>query len=375
MARQPRHRHRHRRAGCAAAVSSILSDHCPILPPGINVLAKLLWTRIDWATGIVGVDVAALERKEDEMGGQTGPVRQRIMAACERLAWRGPVLETNIAGLTLYRVTESTPPFSSIYEPSISLIIRGRKRVVVGEATLEYDASSFFLTAIDVPTTVQILVASEAEPYYSLLLRLDLERLRRMIVQHDIQGKKRPQAEMAIAVGPAGAELFDAVARLIALLDTPQDIPFFAGHIHEEILYRLLSGEQGDHLRRIALSGTQANRVAKAISWLKQHYVEPLRVEQLAGIASMGVSTLHHHFRAMTAMSPLQYQKHLRLHHARELMLSEATDAATTAYRVGYESPTQFSREYRRMFGAPPMRDIKAIQQINGVAPAGTGAG
>jgi transcriptional regulator GlxA family with amidase domain len=177
---------------------------------------------------------------------------------------------------------------------------------------------------------------------------------------------------MAIALGPATVELFDALARLIGLMTAPRDIPFLAMHIHEEILYRLLSGEQGEYLRRIALSGTQANRVAKAISWLKQNYMAPLRVEQLAEIARMGVSTLHHHFRAMTAMSPLQYQKHLRLHHARELMLSEAADAATAAFRVGYESATQFSREYRRMFGAPPMRHIKAIQRLNSVerAPA-----
>lgn len=293
------------------------------------------------------------------------PVRQRIVADCERLDWQGPAFETGIPGLTLYRVTEPTPPFSSIYEPSVSLIIRGRKRLVVGAAILDYGASNYLLTSIDLPTTVQILEASDAEPYYAALLRLDLERLRNLIVQHDVRPGAPPQGAMGIAVGTATTELFDALARLVALMSTPRDIPFLAPHIHEEILYRLLSGEQGEYLRRIALSGTQTNRVAKAIAWLKQNYMAPLRVEQLAGIARMGVSTLHHHFRAMTAMSPLQYQKHLRLHHARELMLSEAADAATAAFRVGYESATQFSREYRRMFGAPPMRHIKAIQQLD----------
>ena len=309
----------------------------------------------------------AIELKDRQVGEQTMFVRQRIVAACERLDWRAPALETGIPGLTLFRITEPTAPFSSIYEPSVSLIIRGRKRVYVGEAMLDYDESRFLLTAIDLPTTAQILEASEAQPYYAALLRLDLERLRHIIVQHDMRAAARPPGEMAIALGPATVELFDALARLIGLVDAPRDIPFLAMHIHEEILYRLLSGEQGEYLRRIALSGTQANRVAKAISWLKQNYMAPLRVEQLAEIARMGVSTLHHHFRAMTAMSPLQYQKHLRLHHARELMLSEAADAATAAFRVGYESATQFSREYRRMFGAPPMRHIKAIQQLNSV--------
>lgn len=297
------------------------------------------------------------------------PARQRIMADCALLDWQGPAFETGIPGLTLYRVTEPGQPFSSIYEPSVSLIIRGRKRVVVGAAILDYDESNFLLTAIDLPTTVQILEASDAEPYYAALLRLDLERLRNIIVQHDVRPGATPQGEMGIAVGTATTELFDALARLVALMKTPRDIPFLATHTHEEILYRLLSGEQGEYLRRIALTGTQTNRVAKAISWLKQNYMAPLRVEQLAEIARMGVSTLHHHFRAMTAMSPLQYQKHLRLHHARELMLSEAADAATAAFRVGYESATQFSREYRRMFGAPPMRHIKAIQQLNLVQP------
>lgn len=313
----------------------------------------------------------AFELGNGRAGERTLPVRARIAADCDRLDWRGPAFETGIPGLTLYRVAEPTPPASSIYEPSLSLIIRGRKRVVVGAAVLDYGESNFLLTAIDLPTTVQILEASEAEPYYAALLRLDLERLRCIIVQHDVRAAA-PQGEMGMAVGTASAELFDALARLIALMDAPRDIPFLAAHIHEEILYRLLSGEQGDYLRRIALSGTQTNRVAKAISWLKQNYMAPLRVEQLAEIARMGTSTLHHHFRAMTAMSPLQYQKHLRLHHARELMLSEAADAATAAFQVGYESATQFSREYRRMFGAPPMRHIKSIQQLN-VVPANPG--
>jgi len=312
--------------------------------------------------------VKASELKDRPASEHTLPVRQRILADCERLDWRAPALETGVPGLTLYRVTEQSAPFSSIYEPSVSLIIRGRKRVVVGAEVLDYDASNFLLTAIDLPTTVQILDASDTEPYYAALLRLDLECLRRIIVQHDVRAVEPQRVGMAFAVGTATIGLFDALARLIGLMETPRDIPFLAMHIHEEILYRLLSGEQGAYLRRIALSGTQTNRVATAISWLKQNYMAPLRVEQLAEIARMGVSTLHHHFRAMTAMSPLQYQKHLRLHHARELMLSEAADAATAAFRVGYESPTQFNREYRRMFGAPPMRHIKSIQQLNDIS-------
>jgi transcriptional regulator GlxA family with amidase domain len=153
----------------------------------------------------------------------------------------------------------------------------------------------------------------------------------------------------------------------VDLLDAPHDIPFLASNIEREIIYRLLRSPQGAHLRAIATLGEQSNRTAKAVSWLKENYAKPLRVEELAGVAQMGVSTLHHHFRSLTAMSPLQYQKHLRLHVARERMLNEGLDAASAAFEVGYESASQFSREYSRFFGQPPMRDVKS-RRLDGAA-------
>jgi AraC-like DNA-binding protein len=172
-----------------------------------------------------------------------------------------------------------------------------------------------------------------------------------------------------MAVGVTSMDLLDACLRLVNLLDAPGDIPFLSGLIQREIIYRLLRSPQGKHLRAIATQGEQSHRTARVVSWLRLNYAKPLRVEELAEMAQMGVSTLHHHFRSLTAMSPLQYQKQLRLHMARERMLTEGLDAASAAFEVGYESASQFNREYRRFFGQSPMRDVKS-RRVMGVAAA-----
>jgi AraC-like DNA-binding protein len=172
-----------------------------------------------------------------------------------------------------------------------------------------------------------------------------------------------PAGARGMAVGVTSLEMLNACSRLIDLLDAPQDIAFLSGLIHREIVYRLLRSPQGTNLRAIATHGEQSHRTAKAITWLRTNYAKPLRVEELASMAQMGVSTLHHHFRSLTAMSPIQYQKQLRLHVARERMLNDGLDAASAAFEVGYESASQFNREYSRFFGQPPMRDIKARRQ------------
>lgn len=309
--------------------------------------------------------------ESDTIQARTAATRLRILDVLSRLPWDGVSFQHEIPGLSLYRIVETTGPFSTVYEPSLSLIIKGSKRLSVGDERLVYDESCFFLTTIGLPMTGQICEVSKAEPYVAAKLRLDLEALRRLITTHDLYPTNTSDRDRGIVVGRATPELFDALWRLISLVDSPSDIPFMANHIQSEILYRLLTGEQGGRLRRFALAGTNSNRVAKAVAWLKENYAMPLRVEALAEMANMGVSTLHHHFRAVTAMSPLQFQKHLRLHHARELMLSGSLDAASAALRVGYESPTQFSREYRRMFGHPPLRDVKAILNSDGVSRRG----
>lgn len=269
---------------------------------------------------------------------------------------------TSLPGLSFAKVREPTPPTSYLYDPCISMIIRGRKRVQLGGTTYIYDESRFLLTAVNLPTVTEVLKASPEAPYISLLMRLDLQAARQMIADVDMHGANIPVGGAAMATGPATIELFGAMQRLVELLDKPRDLPHLGALIQREIIYRILTSSAGARFRETVLLGTQSQRTAKAIAWLRENYTQPLRVDDLAEMAGMGVSTLHHHFRAMTSMSPLQYQKHLRLHEARRTLLCENVDAFTAAVRVGYESASQFNREYRRMFGAPPIRDVTPLR-------------
>jgi AraC-like DNA-binding protein len=237
--------------------------------------------------------------------------------------------------------------------------VQGKKRINVGRSTLICDESAFLLTSIDLPVVSQVIDATLERPILCLTLNLETPEVRRILSEHELPVRGEPADARGMSVGENTAELLNACSRLVDLLETPPDIPFLAPLIEREIIYRLLRSPQGAHLRAISTLGEQSNRTAKAVSWLKENYDKPLRVEELADIAQMGVSTLHHHFRSLTAMSPLQYQKQLRLHVARERMVNEGLDAASAAFAVGYESASQFSREYSRFFGQPPMRDVK----------------
>ncbi|MDR1423867.1 MAG: AraC family transcriptional regulator [Azoarcus sp.] len=295
---------------------------------------------------------------------ETEPIRAGIAQRISAFVSREGESATPLPGLSFARVTKPTPPTSYLYEPSISMIIRGRKRVQLGETTYIYDESRFLLTAVKLPTTTEVLEASAQAPYVSLLLRLDLQAARQMIADVDRHESSVPASGPAMATGPASIELFDAIARLVGLLDNPKDLLHLGVLIQREIIYRILTSCAGARFRETVLLGTQSQRTAKAIAWLRENFAQPLRVEDLAEMAGMGVSTLHHHFRAMTSMSPVQYQKHLRLHEARRILLGENVDAVTAAVRVGYESASQFNREYRRMFGAPPIRDVAPLRTI-----------
>jgi AraC-like DNA-binding protein len=244
------------------------------------------------------------------------------------------------------------------------LFLQGKKRIDVGKATYLCGESSLLLTSVDLPVVSQIIQASEQEPILALIMRLEMPVVREILSQEeqdefDIPGESSSDAR-GISLGVASDEMLGACSRLLSLLDTPEDIPFLSGLIQREIIYRFLRSAQGKHLRAIATVGDQNNRTAKAIGWLRENYTKSLRVEDLAAIARMGVSTFHQHFRSLTAMSPIQYQKHLRLHTARQRILNDGQDAATAAFEVGYESASQFNREYSRFFGQPPMRDVKA---------------
>lgn len=275
---------------------------------------------------------------------------------------------TAIPTLLLYRRTSKTACYPGAYEPSLNVFAQGQKRVSLGGSTYVCDGTSFLLASVDLPVMSQILAASEETPLLSMLLKLDMEVVREILSRVEFQVAGTTGEDHGIAVGKTTAELLRPCSRLLDLLDRPEDIPFLSDLIQREIVYRLLRGSQSQRLRRIATTGNQSHRTARAIAWLKANFTKPLRIEDLAAMAGMGVSTLHHHFRALTAMSPLQYQKRLRLQMARQRMLMDGIDAATAAFEVGYESASQFNREYRRLFGQPPIRDIKALRTANTVA-------
>jgi AraC-like DNA-binding protein len=267
---------------------------------------------------------------------------------------------TAIPALRLYRRSEPTACASAAYQPSLVVFLQGQKRINVGKTTYICDGSTFLLTSVDLPVLSQVTKATEKEPILALLLGLDMTVVREILSQQEFHVREESVDACGMAVGATSVDLLDACRRLVQLLDTPEDIPFLSSLIQREIIFRLLRSPQGMHLRAIATLGEQSHRTAKVVEWLRVNYSKQLRVEELANLARMGVSTLHHQFRSLTAMSPLQYQKQLRLHVARERMLHQGIDAASAAFEVGYESASQFNREYSRFFGQPPMRDIKA---------------
>jgi len=275
---------------------------------------------------------------------------------------------TEVPGLRLYRRTTPTVPNPSTYEPSLLVIAQGRIRVDLGKASYVFGKSRFLLTSLELPVVTQVTTASEEAPYLSFFLKLDISTVRDILNTEEVHTTEKSSGACAMAIGKTTVELVNACSRMMDLLDAPRDISFFGKLIQREIIYRLLQGSLGARLRAIATFETKCHRTAKAVAWLRSNYEKPLRVEHLATIAGMSRSTLHLHFRALTAMSPLQFQKQLRLHAARQRMLTSELDAATAAFEVGYESPSQFNREYRRFFGQPPIRDIKALQDGKAVA-------
>jgi len=288
-----------------------------------------------------------------------------------KIAALAPALGENrtaVPGLALYRRTTPTACYRAVYEPSLTVFVQGRKRINLGGTVYLCDSSSFLLTSIDVPVESQIIEASEQVPMLTMNLRLDMPIVREVLSREDLPEPLTSGQRHGLAVGVTGAGLLAACSRLIDLLDVPEDIPFLSHLIHREILYRILRTPQGERLRAIATAGDLSHRTARAIAWLKANYARQLRMDELASIARMGVSTLHHQFRSLTAMSPLQYQKQLRLQSARERMLMDGLDATSAAYEVGYESVSQFNREYSRLFGQPPMRDIRNLRDSKVVA-------
>jgi AraC-like DNA-binding protein len=267
-----------------------------------------------------------------------------------------------LKGLYLQRASTSAEPLYGMSDASFCVIAQGSKVILLGDQRLRYDPANYLLATAEIPVTGQIIDASSERPYLSLRLTFDPTLVGSVMVEARQPAPQSHAAARALAVSSLDAGLLDAVVRLVRLLDAPADALFLAPLITREIIYRLLMGAQGDRLRQIAVLGGATHRISRAIERLRNDFNQPLRIEDLAHEVGMSVSGFHHHFKTVTAMSPLQFQKQLRLQEARRLMLVEDLDAGMAAVQVGYESASQFSREYARMFGQPPMRDIKLLR-------------
>jgi AraC-like DNA-binding protein len=299
-----------------------------------------------------------------EDGIDRNALRKALVASVARWAKNCEEVKTAVPGLMLYRYDQPTEPANGLHEPGICVVLQGAKRVHLESDTFMYDAQNYLITSVHLPTTYLVFTASPDEPYLGLLLTFDLRELSQLMVDSNLPSPRTMQSTRAMATGEVTVPLLSAFHRLIGLLDDPQGIPILAPVIHREILYRLLVGDQGARLRQIASAGGRSHQIARAIDWLKENYTQQLHIEALAEQAHMSTSSFHSHFRAITSFSPLQYQKHLRLREARRLMLAEHMDATTAAFQVGYESSSQFSREYSRLFGTPPLKDVTKLRQI-----------
>jgi AraC-like DNA-binding protein len=267
-----------------------------------------------------------------------------------------------LAGLRLRRASAPTELGYGVSESAVCVIAQGRKVLRLGAERFRYDPEHYLVVTAGLPFASQIVEASPAKPYLGLVLTLDPALVGSVMVEAGHPAPRSQASVKAVDVSPLDAGLLDAVVRLVRLLDAPADAPFLAPLVRREIVYRLLVGVQGDRLRHIAALGGHNHRIARAIDRLRSDFDQPLRIEAIAREVGMSVSGFHHHFKAVTAMSPLQFQKQLRLQEARRLMLGGALDAAGAGYRVGYDDASHFSREYKRLFGAPPMRDVERLR-------------
>ncbi|MGM4981458.1 MULTISPECIES: AraC family transcriptional regulator [Rhizobium] len=293
---------------------------------------------------------------------------QELASIIARFATEDGEYRTPIDGLNLYRQSAATVWQHGAYRPCYAIVVQGRKTLTVGTDTYHYGVGEYILTALDLPVSSQVTNVRSDTPYLCFSMALDGERLKELLSRVNVP-RQAVTAEplRGLAVNAASPELLDASLRLLRLLDQPEDISAMAPLIEQEILYRLLTGPNGPRLLQVAMAESQSNRVARAVAWLRGNFEQPLRIEELAERVGMSVSSLHHHFKAVTAMSPMQYQKQLRLHEARRLMIVEQLDVGSAGHRVGYQSPSQFSREYSRLYGLPPLKDVEAMRN-NAVA-------
>lgn len=295
----------------------------------------------------------------------------QFAALIDQYAKGDGIQPTALPRVSVIKATKPSEPVHGVHQPALCILAQGRKQVILGDQIFFYDATQYLVATVDVPVVGQVIEATPEKPYLCFRLNLDPAIISTLIMETglDIAGPGRAGPVAAnqnpgtsLSLNKVTPELLNACIRLLRLLDNPRDLPILAPLAEREILYRLLTGADEQRLRQIAQGDSKLHQINRAIGWIKQHFSEPFSIETLASEARMSASALHHHFKSVTAMSPLQYQKQLRLQEARRLILLQGSDAATAGHQVGYESPSQFSREYSRLFGAPPLRDAARLK-------------
>lgn len=301
-----------------------------------------------------------MDERDEELTG----LRAELASTMHHYAPTYGVFQTEIAPLHFIRSDTPTDVIHTVHKPGLCIIVQGRKQVQLWEESYVYDPLNYLVVSVTLPLAGQVTEASPEKPYFCIRLDIDPAEIAQLIADVSPIGVPGQQPHRGLYLDKIDSALLDAVLRLVRLLDVPSDIPALAPLALREIFYRLLKGQQGQRLHEIAITDSQTHRVTRAIEWLNNNYSQPLHIDELASYVNLSNSALHHRFKAVTAMSPLQYQKQLRLQHARRLMISEGLDVSTAGFKVGYESPSQFSREYSRMFGAPPSRDIAKLRSL-----------
>jgi AraC-like DNA-binding protein len=297
----------------------------------------------------VGIQNETIQSKRDELIDRMGR------------AVSGDGVREVMPGIVLARSSKLTEHVHSVFTPAFCVIAQGSKEVLLGDEVFRYDSGHYLISTVDLPIVSHVVEASPERPYFSFRLNLEPTVVASVMMEAEIKIRKGDASVKAMDVSPVDTTMLDAVVRLVRLIDTPEEIQVLAPLIIREIVYRLLRGEQGARLGHLMTSG-DTRRISKAVGHLREHFYEPLRIENIARELGMSVSGFHHHFKSVTAMSPLQFQKQIRLQEARRLMLGEDLDAASAGFRVGYEDPSYFSRDYKKQFGAPPQRDIARLR-------------
>lgn len=288
--------------------------------------------------------------------------RREMLRIIEKFTPEDGTHNTEVPGLRLIRSSRLSEPVYSVYEPSLCVVAQGSKAVMLGQEVYRYDPSSYLTASVHLPITGQVVEASKEAPYLSLQILFDMSQIVDVIQASGDVIRPGNETSRGLKVSRVSDTLLDAVLRLLKLVETPRDIPVLAPYAMREIIYRVLQNESSASLMQFAVVGSHAQRIAGVIEKLNRDFAQPLRVDELAAEARMSASSLYDYFKEVTGMSPIQFQKQIRLQEARRLLLSESIDAAEAAFQVGYESPSHFSREYARMFGMPPIRDVRRLR-------------